>query len=273
MGKRTGGEDRYRDEYLKYPPLSREDEVEAVKNKDYDKLVKHNLRYAYKIAMWHKGCGLTLDDIIGAANLGLTKAVMRYSLGHEEGARLASYARWKIRDEIYRAVAKGGRGLSRSIALNQKSIRIKRAIEDLWKENGLKPMDYEVAERLGERLEVYTSWLDSFSPIASLDRETFNDNETKYLYDIIDGTICGPDEKLMVEAKEFHLDMLLSELPVSQEKVMARYIGFGKEPMTIPEIALEFGVDENLILSIKNKACVYIKRRWKNYLGEAYGRL
>jgi len=71
------------------------------------KLILSNLRFVVKIARGYSGYGLPLSDLIQEGNIGLMKAVKRFSASH--GVRLISYAVHWIKSEIHEYVLRNWR--------------------------------------------------------------------------------------------------------------------------------------------------------------------
>lgn len=70
-------------------------------------LIMSNLRFVVKIARGYTGYGLPLSDLIQEGNIGLMKAVKRFSTAHE--VRLISYAVHWIKSEIHEYVLRNWR--------------------------------------------------------------------------------------------------------------------------------------------------------------------
>jgi RNA polymerase sigma-32 factor len=70
-------------------------------------LIMSNLRFVVKIARGYSGYGLPLGDLIQEGNIGLMKAVKRFSASHE--VRLISYAVHWIKSEIHEFVLRNWR--------------------------------------------------------------------------------------------------------------------------------------------------------------------
>jgi len=70
-------------------------------------LIMSNLRFVVKIARGYSGYGLPLADLIQEGNIGLMKAVKRFSASHE--VRLISYAVHWIKSEIHEFVLRNWR--------------------------------------------------------------------------------------------------------------------------------------------------------------------
>ena len=70
-------------------------------------LIMSNLRFVVKIARGYTGYGLPLADLIQEGNIGLMKAVKRFSTSHD--VRLISYAVHWIKSEIHEFVLRNWR--------------------------------------------------------------------------------------------------------------------------------------------------------------------
>jgi len=82
--------------------LENQNDLEAAQ-----KLIMFNLRFVVKIARGYSGYGLPLADLIQEGNIGLMKAVKRFSTTHE--VRLISYAVHWIKSEIHEFVLRNWR--------------------------------------------------------------------------------------------------------------------------------------------------------------------
>jgi len=82
--------------------LEHQNDLEAAQQ-----LIMSNLRFVVKIARGYTGYGLPLSDLIQEGNIGLMKAVKRFSASHE--VRLISYAVHWIKSEIHEFVLRNWR--------------------------------------------------------------------------------------------------------------------------------------------------------------------
>lgn len=73
-------------------------------------LINHNLRLVIPIAKKYKGFGISLLDLIGEGNLGLSRAVKKYD--YRRGYKFSTYATWWIRQSITRALSEKSRAIS-----------------------------------------------------------------------------------------------------------------------------------------------------------------
>ena len=96
------------------PVLTSEEESELALRLEHQddlaaaqQLIMSNLRFVVKIARGYSGYGLPLGDLIQEGNIGLMKAVKRFSASHE--VRLISYAVHWIKSEIHEFVLRNWR--------------------------------------------------------------------------------------------------------------------------------------------------------------------
>ena len=85
------------------PPLSPEEEADAVSNMDHDRekrrlLIEHNLRLVVYIARKFEGGNTGIEDLISIGTIGLIKAVNTYKA--DKKIKLATYASRCIENEI-----------------------------------------------------------------------------------------------------------------------------------------------------------------------------
>ena len=94
-------------------PLAAQEEValaQRIKAGDEDarnQLVAANLRFVVKVATEYQGCGLGLEDLISAGNVGLIQATERFD--ETKGFKFITYAHWWIRQSIFNSISQESR--------------------------------------------------------------------------------------------------------------------------------------------------------------------
>lgn len=91
------------------PPLSYEEEMEAIEKLSYDpsassKLIEHNLRLVVYIAKKFENTGVGIDDLTSIGTIGLIKAIKTYK--SDKNIKLATYASRCIENEILMYIRK-----------------------------------------------------------------------------------------------------------------------------------------------------------------------
>jgi RNA polymerase sigma-32 factor len=149
------------------------------------KLIMSNLRFVVKIARGYSGYGLQLNDLIQEGNIGLMKAVKRFSPDHN--VRLISYAVHWIKAEIHEyvirnwkivkiATTKAQRKLFFKLRSNKKRLGwfSNEEVQDVAETLGVKPETVlEMESRLGNHDVAFDTPVNedeehAFSPAAYL---------------------------------------------------------------------------------------------------------
>ncbi len=117
----------YLEEVKKFPLLSKEEEFLLCKQLEEEKsvaaahkLVTSHLRLVVSIAMKFRSYGLPLMDLISEGNIGLMKAVKKFTL--KKGARLSTYAMWWVKASIQEYIIKSWSMLKIGSSVLQKKL-------------------------------------------------------------------------------------------------------------------------------------------------------
>jgi RNA polymerase primary sigma factor len=101
----------YFDDLKGYKPLSRTEERNLIERyrtkhdiKARDKLIKHNLRFACKFAAKYRQRGVSYDELISDANMGLIESIDKFNL--KKDVKLITYSRWWILQKIGKSIMK-----------------------------------------------------------------------------------------------------------------------------------------------------------------------
>ena len=114
--KTIEGEDltAYYNDLKRYKPLKREEERALIKQyKENDdlvarqKLITHNLRYAFSLVNKYKDRGVPVSDLIEEANCGLIESIDRFDPNCD--VKVITYARWDMEYKMQRAIEKKNR--------------------------------------------------------------------------------------------------------------------------------------------------------------------
>jgi RNA polymerase sigma-32 factor len=238
--------------------LKESDDLTAAKD-----LVLSHLRLVVSVARNYMGYGLPQADLVQEGNLGLMKAVKRFD--PERGVRLASFAIHWIKAEIHEYILRNWRMVKiattkaqRKLFFNLRSMKATTAtltpneITQVAQTLNVKESDVVEMEKriMGGDTALDPSVEDgeeSVSPIAFLAEpsegpaETFERTQTEAL------TSQG-------------LSRALESLdPRSRRIIRARWLA-ESEPLTLHELAAEFGVSAERIRQIESKAMQKMKK-------------
>ena len=234
--------------------------TELQENADVDaaqKLVMANLRFVVKIARGYMGYGLQLNDLIQEGNIGLMKAVKRFSPEHK--VRLISYAVHWIKAEIHEFVIRNWKIVKVATTKPQRKLFFKLRsskkrlgwfnhdeVQDVAETLGVKP---ETVLEMESRLSNYDVAFDA--PANEDDEQAFS--PSAYLTD----QHADPARQLEADdSQSQHLQLMSSSLQQlddrSRDIIQRRWLNESKT--TLHELADEYQVSAERIRQIEQNA-------------------
>jgi RNA polymerase sigma-32 factor len=272
-----GGLSRYLDEIRRFPMLEPQEEYMLAKSwrehGDRDaahKLVTSHLRLVAKIAMGYRGYGLPISEIVSEGNVGLMQAVKRFE--PEKGFRLATYAMWWIKAAIQEYILRSWSLVKMGTTANQKKLffnlrKAKSKISAL-NEGDLRPEQVKtIAKRLGVTEKDVVDMNRRLSGDASLNAPIRDDGDSGEWQDWLADDSAGQEEVLArsEEAENRH-NALTSALTVlnDRERRIFEARRLADEPVTLEELAAEFGVSRERVRQIEVRAFEKVQKAVKN---------
>lgn len=269
LSRDDAGLSRYLDEVHKFPILEKEEEFEYARawlehgdKEAAQKLVTSHLRLAAKMALGYRGYGLAVEDLISEANLGLMRAVR--SFDPDKGFRLATYAMWWIRASVQEYILRswslvklGTSAARKSLFFNLK--RAKHAIQAY--EDGEMTSEHvrQIADRLNVAEEDVIDMNRRLAGIGdiSLNTSIGHEDEGEEWQDwLTDGEADHVVEITRFEEASLRHDMLetaMEGLSDRERRIIAER-RLAENPLTLEQLAKEFGVSRERIRQIENRA-------------------
>ncbi|MGX7745746.1 RNA polymerase sigma factor RpoH [Rhodopseudomonas parapalustris] len=258
---------RYLAEIRKFPMLEPQQEYMLAKrwreHGDRDaahQLVTSHLRLVAKIAMGYRGYGLPISEVVSEGNVGLMQAVKRFE--PEKGFRLATYAMWWIKASIQEYILRSWSLVKMGTTANQKKLffnlrKAKSKISAL-DEGDLHPDQVKViASRLGVTEQDVVDMNRRLGGDASLNAPIRDDGEPGEWQDwLVDQS--PSQEAVMAEHEELDqrraaLNGAIQVLNPRERRIFeARRLA--DEPMTLEDLAAEFGVSRERVRQIEVRA-------------------
>jgi RNA polymerase sigma-32 factor len=264
---------RYLEEIRRFPMLEPQDEYMLAKrwreHGDRDaahKLVTSHLRLVAKIAMGYRGYGLPISEVISEGNVGLMQAVKRFE--PDKGFRLATYAMWWIKAAIQEYILRSWSLVKMGTTANQKKLffnlrKAKSRISAL-EEGDLRPDQVKlIAKRLGVTEQDVVDMNRRLGGDVSLNAPIREDGDSGEWQDwlVDDGS---DQETRLAESEESDnrkkaLGEALSVLNDRERRIFeARRLA--DDPITLEELAAEFGVSRERVRQIEVRAFEKVQR-------------
>ncbi|MFZ5693605.1 MAG: RNA polymerase sigma factor RpoH [Pseudomonadota bacterium] len=272
-----GGLSRYLEEIRRFPMLEPQEEYMLAKSwrehGDRDaahKLVTSHLRLVAKIAMGYRGYGLPISEIVSEGNVGLMQAVKRFE--PDKGFRLATYAMWWIKAAIQEYILRSWSLVKMGTTANQKKLffnlrKAKSKINALG-EGDLKPEQVaQIAKRLGVTEKDVIDMNRRLGGDASLNASIRDDGDSGEWQDWLADESAGQEE-VLAESEEMDnrrsaLEHALTVLNDRERRIFeARRLA--DDPVTLEELAEEFGVSRERVRQIEVRAFEKVQKAVKN---------
>jgi RNA polymerase sigma-32 factor len=223
-------------------------------------LVTSHLRLVAKIAMGYRGYGLPISEVVSEGSVGLMQAVRRFD--PDKGFRLATYAMWWIKAQIQEYILRSWSLVKMGTTANQKKLffnlrKAKRRISAL-EEGDLRPDQVKlISEQLGVAEEEVVDMNRRLSGDTSLNAPIGTRDDTSEWQDWLIDESASQEESLISseEARNRHeaLTQALSVLNDRERRIFeARRLA--DEPLTLEELAGEFGVSRERVRQIEVRA-------------------
>jgi len=272
-----GGLSRYLEEIRRFPMLEPQEEYMLAKSwrehgdrEAAHKLVTSHLRLVAKIAMGYRGYGLPISEIVSEGNVGLMQAVKRFE--PDKGFRLATYAMWWIKASIQEYILRSWSLVKMGTTANQKKLffnlrKAKSKINALG-EGDLKPDQVaQIAKRLGVTEKDVVDMNRRLGGDASLNASIRDDGDSGEWQDWLADESAGQEEVLAeheeLDNRRAALDHALTVLNERERRIFeARRLA--DDPVTLEELAAEFGVSRERVRQIEVRAFEKVQKAVKN---------
>src|SRR6201993_3556441 len=269
----------YLEEIRRFPMLEREEEYMLAKrwreHGDRDaahKLVTSHLRLVAKIAMGYRGYGLPISEVISEGNVGLMQAVKRFE--PDKGFRLATYAMWWIKAAMQEYILRSWSLVKMGTTANQKKLffnlrKAKSKISAL-EEGDLRPDQVKlIAKRLGVTEQDVVDMNRRLGGDVSLNAPIRDDGDSGEWQDWLVDDVSDQETRLAEDEESDNRKKALGEaLSVLNERERRIFEArrLADDPVTLEDLAAEFGVSRERVRQIEVRAFEKVQRAVKNRL-------
>jgi RNA polymerase sigma-32 factor len=273
------GIDHYYKDIQRFPMLDPQEEYMLAKRwreaGDRDaahRLIISHLRLVAKIARGYGGYGLPIADLISEGHVGLMQAVERFE--PERGFRFSTYAVWWIKAAIqefilrsWSLVKMGTTASHRKLFFNLRKVKSRISALD---EGDMRPDQVKfIAKRLGVTERAVIDMNRRLGGDASLNDAIREDRDSTEWQDWLVGD--SPDQETTLAAKEEFdnrrnaLSVVLGALNARARRIFESR-RLAEDPMTLAELADEFGVSRERVRQIEARAFEKVQEAVKNRL-------
>jgi RNA polymerase sigma-32 factor len=275
--KAESGLAHYLEEIRRFPMLEPQEEYVLARSwrergdrEAAHKLVTSHLRLVAKIAMGYRGYGLPIAEVISEGNVGLMQAVKRFE--PEKGFRLATYAMWWIKAAIQEYILRSWSLVKMGTTANQKKLffnlrKAKSKISAL-DEGDMRPDQVKlIAKRLGVTEQDVVDMNRRLGGDASLNAPIREDGDSGEWMDwLVDD--APSQERILSEHEESdnRHQALIGALDVLNERERRIFEArrLADEPVTLEDLAAEFGVSRERVRQIEVRAFEKVQKAVKN---------
>ena len=271
------GLSRYLAEIRKFPMLEPQEEYMLAKRwREHDdrdaaqKLVTSHLRLVAKIAMGYRGYGLPISEVVSEGNVGLMQAVKRFE--PDKGFRLATYAMWWIKASIQEYILRSWSLVKMGTTANQKklffNLRKAKSRINALDDGDLHPDQVKtIAKRLGVTDQDVVDMNRRLSGDASLNAPIRDDGEAGEWQDWLVDTTPNQEAR-MADSEEYdhRREALSGAMGVlnPRERRIFEARRLADEPVTLEDLAVEFGVSRERVRQIEVRAFEKVQKAVKN---------
>jgi RNA polymerase primary sigma factor len=218
-----------------------------------DRMVNANLRLAYLMAFRLRGNGLSIDDLVQEAMIGLMRAVDKFD--YRLGYKFSTYAVQWIRQTTTRAIADSSRTIRVATNVHDNIVRLRRLARQREQQLGRQPNADELAATSGMPVSKITQYLALARQSVSLDAPPADSEDSPLSSVVPDRLLEDPREQTHESRLSASVAAILDTLPSREALILRLRHGIGgSEARTLEEIGSMLGITRERTRQLESRA-------------------
>lgn len=209
-----------------------------------DELVRRHSDLVTSIARRYRGKGIDQDDLLQVANMALLKAIQRYD---PEIGSIRPYAAATISGELKRLLRDRGWSVRVPRSLQERSLEVARASEEMSQTLNRAPEARELAEKLDITEEEVLEAMDARNAYVSSSMDKPAESTGLTLLERLE----DDDLRLLMADERIIVEQAMEKLPERQQRILELRFN---DDMTQSEIAEEIGISQMHVSRLLNRA-------------------
>lgn len=214
-----------------------------------DELVRRHSDLVSSISRRYRGKGIDEDDLLQVANMALLKAIQRYD---PEIGSIRPYAAATISGELKRLLRDRGWSVRVPRSLQERSLEVARASEQMSQTLNRAPEPRELAEQLDITEEEVVEALDARNAYASSSMDKPAESTGLTLLERLE----DDDIRLLMADDRIVVEEAMKKLPERQQRILELRFN---DDMTQSEIADEVGISQMHVSRLLNRALTSLR--------------
>jgi RNA polymerase primary sigma factor len=254
----------YLNDLRKSPLLSPEEEralAERIRRGDAEartRMIESNLRLVVKVAKSYLFRGLPFSDLIEEGNIGLIKAVERFSPAKK--SRFSTYAVWWIRQSIERALANQAHLIRLPVHVSSDLNKLARVVKSLFNRLKREPSNEEIAAMMKLKPDYIERLKTVVRRTYSIESPIGNDDDYSLKNTIRDEDSERPVSLLENIERFEKVSSWLEGLSEQEKRVIVLRYGLDDgNPQTLQAIGKRFSLTRERVRQIESKALAKLR--------------